>query len=349
MPLFSIIIPVYNVASYLRECLDSVLGQTFTDWEGICVDDGSIDGSGAILDEYAAKDKRFMVIHQKNAGVSAARNAAMELMTGKWFLFLDGDDILRTDALSTIGSCIDEASAVDGILVQPSIPWWNGSEIPEKKVKTRILIEKATKEDLFLGPNAANGFPFSRIYKREVFAKLRFPEGMKMAEDVCFWFDALCLDARWTILNAEYYLYRQRADSVCGSKNPHLCVQGLESVLHALRCIDRCLSVHGDEKLRYLRRFPYAVVHNLNLAIERRDELADREWQEIKDKAGELEKLAGCCPFGPWLKLKLRFADSRRWRGVRSLLIACEKAYRHLRRTAGFLYRTAKRKRELKK
>ena len=65
-PFFSIIIPVYNVAPYLRECLDSVVAQTFTDWEAICVDDGSTDGSGAILDEYEAGDKRFRVIHQRN-------------------------------------------------------------------------------------------------------------------------------------------------------------------------------------------------------------------------------------------------------------------------------------------
>ena len=79
---FSIIIPVYNVAQYLRECLDSVLAQTFTDWEAICVDDGSTDGSGAILDEYAAKDWRFRVIHQDNAGVGFARNVALNVARG---------------------------------------------------------------------------------------------------------------------------------------------------------------------------------------------------------------------------------------------------------------------------
>ena len=86
MPFFSIIIPVYNVAPYLRECLDSVIAQTFTDWEAICVDDGSTDGSGAILDEYAARDERFK---------SVARNAAIELMHGDWFLFVDADDVIR--------------------------------------------------------------------------------------------------------------------------------------------------------------------------------------------------------------------------------------------------------------
>lgn len=93
---FSIIIPVYNVAPYLRECLDSVLAQTYTNWEAICVDDGSTDGSVAILDEYAKKDARFCAIHQTNAGVSAARNRALEEATGDWILFADGDDLLKT-------------------------------------------------------------------------------------------------------------------------------------------------------------------------------------------------------------------------------------------------------------
>lgn len=88
-------------APYLRECLGSVLAQTCTDWEAICVDDGSTDGSGAILDEYAARDGRFKVIHQSNAGVSAARNAALNVVCGEWVYFLDADDLLVSMALAT--------------------------------------------------------------------------------------------------------------------------------------------------------------------------------------------------------------------------------------------------------
>ena len=93
MAKYSYIIPFYNVRSYVRPCLDSVLAQTFPEWECICVDDGSPDGLGEILDEYAAKDSRFKVIHQPNAGVGAARNAALSAMSGEWFFFVDGDDL----------------------------------------------------------------------------------------------------------------------------------------------------------------------------------------------------------------------------------------------------------------
>ena len=119
-PFFSIVIPVYNVSPYLRECLDSVLAQTFTHWEVICVDDGSTDGSGAILDEYTAKDVRFKVIHQKNEGVSAARNKALDMAMGEWFLFLDGDDVFRQDALDILSQYANSNSC-DGILIQPYI------------------------------------------------------------------------------------------------------------------------------------------------------------------------------------------------------------------------------------
>ena len=163
-PYFSIIIPVYNVAPYLRECLDSVLAQTFTDWEAICVDDGSTDGSGVILDEYAAKDKRFRVIHQPNAGVSAARNMALDVAKGEWFLFLDGDDILREDSLELFIPYI-QAGRCDGLLVHPYISHWDGGNIPKRKICTNILVENASIEDLILGPYAANGFAISRLYK----------------------------------------------------------------------------------------------------------------------------------------------------------------------------------------
>lgn len=103
-PFFSIIIPVFNVAPYLRECLNSVLAQTFRDWEAICVDDGSTDESSVILDEYSADDKRFRVIHQPNAGVVTARLNGFGASIGSRILFLDGDDRLCPNTLEKLHS-----------------------------------------------------------------------------------------------------------------------------------------------------------------------------------------------------------------------------------------------------
>ena len=126
---FSIVIPVYNVAPYLRESLDSVLAQTFTDWEAICVDDGSTDASGAILDAYAAKDARFKVIHQSNGGVSAARNVALEKVQGDWVGFADPDDVLHRDWLSNFKQLIDSH---DVDIVRGAYTLWDGSRpLPE--------------------------------------------------------------------------------------------------------------------------------------------------------------------------------------------------------------------------
>ena len=100
--LFSVIIPIYNVAPYLRECLDSLLHQTFADWEALCVDDGSTDGSVAILEEYTAKDSRIKVISKPNGGTASARNAGIKEAQGKYLFFLDSDDWIEPETLQVI-------------------------------------------------------------------------------------------------------------------------------------------------------------------------------------------------------------------------------------------------------
>lgn len=106
--MFSLIIPVYNVEKYLKECLESVLCQTYEDWEAICINDGSTDGSATILEEYAAKDSRFKVISQSNGGLSVARNSGLEAASGDYVLFLDSDDYLEKDALRIIADNLSD-------------------------------------------------------------------------------------------------------------------------------------------------------------------------------------------------------------------------------------------------
>ncbi len=98
-PKISIIIPMYNVEKYLRRCLDSVLHQTFTDWQAICVDDGSPDNSGKIAEEYASRDKRFVVVHKENGGLSDARNAGLPKATGEYIMYLDSDDFIHPQTM----------------------------------------------------------------------------------------------------------------------------------------------------------------------------------------------------------------------------------------------------------
>lgn len=108
----SVVVPVFNVATYLRAALDSLRSQSYLRWTAICVDDGSTDGSGAILEEFAAKDSRFQVIHQPNAGVSAARNVGLDRARGDLVLFMDPDDIVASDWLARMVSALEGVDAV---------------------------------------------------------------------------------------------------------------------------------------------------------------------------------------------------------------------------------------------
>ncbi len=107
----TVIIPVYNAEPWLRQCLDSILNQTFRSWQLILVDDGSTDASGSILDEYAAQNQNITVIHQQNAGVSAARNEALRHCTGDWVYIMDADDYLSLDALQTMMEAANQTQA----------------------------------------------------------------------------------------------------------------------------------------------------------------------------------------------------------------------------------------------
>ena len=99
MPLISVIVPVYKVETYLPTCVDSILSQTFSDFELILVDDGSPDACGAMCDGYAREDSRIRVIHQKNGGLSAARNTGLDIAKGEYVTFVDSDDVIAPDCL----------------------------------------------------------------------------------------------------------------------------------------------------------------------------------------------------------------------------------------------------------
>ena len=109
--MISVIIPVYNVEDYLAECIDSVLGQSYTDYEIILVDDGATDSSGRMCDEYARKDSRIRVIHQENGGLSAARNTGLRAAWGKYIYFLDSDDYIAPSALEHLAALAEKEQA----------------------------------------------------------------------------------------------------------------------------------------------------------------------------------------------------------------------------------------------
>ncbi len=217
-PFFSILVPVYNVAPYLREALDSVSDQTFTDWECICVNDGSTDGSGAILDEYATKDARFKVIHQSNQGVSVARNAALDCARGEYISFLDGDDILLPYRL-TVAHTILTTHPVD--LMRLQITEWFSKTQPPCSPSFSGSTLTTTTDILNWGIPALlyRGWCHPLFIRNASWLKeCRFPVGLHSREDNIFDLDVLKNCSSIFIGDDKQYLYRQRPGSAVHSR-----------------------------------------------------------------------------------------------------------------------------------
>lgn len=122
MPRISVIVPVYNTEDYLEACLESILRQSFSDFEVIVVDDGSTDSCPGICDEYAARDCRIRVIHKINAGVSAARNDALDAACGEFVTFIDSDDRINPETFEKALEAADSSGAADCIVPGQSLP-----------------------------------------------------------------------------------------------------------------------------------------------------------------------------------------------------------------------------------
>lgn len=213
MPFFSIIIPVYNVAPYLRACLDSILAQRFSSWECICVDDGATDGSGEILDEYAAKEPCIRVIHQRNRGVSAARNRALACAQGEFVCFADGDDIAYPWWLETFAHFQHRTNAD---LVRVQHPSHRPYELPPpdlNAVPTSVF--EQPKELLEWGWSTFSREGYSVLYavRRACLGEGRFEEGIRLKEDNLFALSLLPKIQRAVQCEVITYWYRYRADS----------------------------------------------------------------------------------------------------------------------------------------
>ena len=174
LPRYSIIVPVYNVKEWVRECLDSVLRQTFPDWECVCVDDGSTDGSSAILDEYAREDARFRVIHKKNGGVSSARNVALDNVCGDWLIYLDADDILTDVCLEALNRCLELCPEADILQIDiADMPeHTSGCPFHEVNLKARIPVFFKKRMDIVGGIVDVSFVTYA--YKREICGSIRF-------------------------------------------------------------------------------------------------------------------------------------------------------------------------------
>ena len=212
LPLVSVIIPVYNVAPWLREALDSVVHQTYFQLEILIVDDGSTDGSGEICDKYGF-DERVQVIHQENRGLSGARNRGLDYATGEYIAFLDSDDAWDPDFVRRMLVAI---ANIDIAVCQ--------YEVHQQRLATRGQIEPKAEKGFYsrqealcaLADGTMNISVWNKLYRKELWKEIRFPEGHNY-EDIDTIYRIFDLCSRIYFLDQPLYLYRRRPGSITQS------------------------------------------------------------------------------------------------------------------------------------
>lgn len=212
MPLISVIVPVYKTEEYLARCVDSILSQSFEDFELWLVDDGSPDACPGICDAYAAKDPRVRVVHKPNGGLSSARNAALDRACGRYLCFVDSDDYIAPDALESLYSALTETGSDVAVGNMMSVDDNGNTAGFYTPAAERTVLEGDEILSTMNQPCACN-----RLYKSGLFRALRFPEG-KLYEDVFIYHKILAQTERMVLIGRVDYYYLIRSDSIMHSQ-----------------------------------------------------------------------------------------------------------------------------------
>lgn len=219
MKVISVIVPVYKVEEYIQECLDSILSQSFIDFELILVDDGSPDRCGAICDEYAKRDNRIKVIHQKNGGLSAARNAGLDIAEGEYISFIDSDDIVSSNMLEHLFKSIVKHHA-DICLCS----FLNFENISEIGYKLNVPISEENMSGLeacgnLSGPDFGTYvIACAKLYKKTLFEGIRFPVG-RTHEDTATTYKLYYKAEKVVYLQEPLYFYRQNSNGIMKTRS----------------------------------------------------------------------------------------------------------------------------------
>lgn len=209
---FSIIVPVYNTEKYLKQCIESVIAQSYQDWELLLVDDGSLDRSPSICDEYAAIETRIKVIHKSNGGLSDARNFGLDIATGEYILFLDSDDWWdNRDALFTINNKILKSDP--DLLIFGLKKYLTSSEVFYDEVKLSDNDAVSPEECIHTGLYRASAC--DKVIKRNIIERngLRFVKG-QLSEDIEWCAKLIQLVNTISLIDISFYVYRQNQASI---------------------------------------------------------------------------------------------------------------------------------------
>lgn len=220
-PKISIIVPIYNVEQYLSKCIDSILNQTFKDFELILINDGSIDKCGEICDNYSLIDNRITVVHQANSGVSSARNVGIDYARGDYIAFVDPDDYIHEKMYENLYNAATENN-VDIVICNFSLVNEQTGDLMDSKPTTKGLSERKISGLECLGEfyNCDDYYilPWNKLYKKTLFNKIRFPQGL-IYEDEYIAHKVFFIAKNVMCLSECYYYYLQRKASILGGSS----------------------------------------------------------------------------------------------------------------------------------
>ena len=303
-PLLSIIVPVYKVESYLQKCIDSILAQTLTDFELILVEDGSPDGCPALCDAAAAKDARVRVLHQKNGGLSAARNAGLDVARGEWIGFVDSDDYIAPEMYETLYKAVQSTGAdlalCDYVKVDETGALCTQTHVavPQKSLTGRELLQKAYWTTVQIAWN--------KLYRRSLFAQLRYPVG-KLNEDF-FVIPEICLNTQRAVVVPEVlYYYVQRSDSIMGKSSTLRHYDGAEAAQHYWSCL---VENRVYETLPAAAECTFCVVSKIYWALPAALRKAPRSKEMLRMQQDVVRGTRRYCA----VPLKLRLQSGLLWR-----------------------------------
>lgn len=316
--LLSVIVPVYNVETYLSRCVDSILSQSCSGMEVILVDDGSWDGSGALCDRYAAADSRVRVIHKENGGLSSARNAGLDAAAGEYVTFVDSDDWIEPDSYDAMIALLERYGAALVCGGRWDVNGKTGRKTPglcpkkEERISGREMAGR-----IFLW-DGCDSSACDKLYRRSLFASLRFPEG-KVCEDVSVMYK-IVLEAETVVLwNRPFYNYYHRPGSITTAD---ISEKSFHFSQHTAQIYPYIRDNYPDiePQARYLR--VRSLSHILLLLDQAGKQTRQRFAGECRDARRELRNHTGFFLTSPYFDLRER---------VRNLLLVLG-LYRCLRR-----------------